>query len=79
MIGGQGYVLGRGNQQISPRVIRAVGVKNIQVVAAEAKLVALGDRPLRVDTGDPALDLELAGYASVIVGLNRRRVCPIEA
>jgi predicted polyphosphate/ATP-dependent NAD kinase len=79
VIGGQGYVLGRGNQQISPRVIRAVGVENIQVVAAEAKLVGLGDQPLRVDTGDPGLDQELSGYTSVIVGLNRRMVRPLQA
>jgi len=79
VIGGQGYILGRGNQQISPRVIRAVGAKNILVAAAEDKLAALGDRPLRVDTGDPGLDQELAGYASVVVGLNRRRVCPVSA
>ena len=79
VIGGQGFVLGRGNQQISPRVIRRVGVKNIQVVAAEEKLLGLQDRPLRVDTGDPQLDAELSGYVSVIVGLGRRRVCAVSA
>ncbi|MBN2551183.1 MAG: ATP-NAD kinase family protein [Spirochaetales bacterium] len=79
VIGGQGYILGRGNQQISPRVIRKAGPKNIQVVAAEEKLLALGDQPLRVDTGDPDLDGELCGYIPVIVGLNRRRVCAVIA
>ena len=79
VIGGQGFILGRGNQQISPRVIRKAGVKNILVVAAEDKLLALGDKPLRVDTGDPELDAELSGYLPVIVGLNRRRVCAVSA
>jgi predicted polyphosphate/ATP-dependent NAD kinase len=79
VIGGQGFILGRGNQQISPRVIRKVGVRNIQVVAAEDKLLQLGDKPLRVDTGDPELDAELTGYLPVIVGLNRRRVCAVSA
>jgi len=79
VIGGQGFILGRGNQQISPRVIRKAGVKNILVVAAEDKLLALGDKPLRVDTGDPVLDAELSGYLPVIVGLNRRRVCAVSA
>jgi predicted polyphosphate/ATP-dependent NAD kinase len=79
VIGGQGFILGRGNQQISPRVIRKAGVKNILVVAAEEKLLALRDNPLRVDTGDAELDVELSGYIPVIVGLNRRRVCAVRA
>jgi predicted polyphosphate/ATP-dependent NAD kinase len=55
-IGGQGFIFGRGNQQISPKVIRQVGLDNIVVVSTEAKLGRL--RSLRVDTGDPSLDDE---------------------
>jgi predicted polyphosphate/ATP-dependent NAD kinase len=53
-IGGQGFVFGRGNQQISPPVIREVGLDNILVVATESKLRSLN--ALRVDTGDADLD-----------------------
>ena len=67
-IGGQGHVFGRGNQQISPRVIRSVGKNNRIVAASRDKLVALQPHPLLVDTGDPDLDQELSGYVRVVTG-----------
>lgn len=67
-IGGQGFILGRGNLQISPAVLSRVGVANVLVVATPAKLAGLGGRPLRVDTGDLEVDRSLAGHAHVITG-----------
>jgi len=72
VIGGQGFVFGRGNQQISPSVIRLVGRENIIIVATPDKLASLGGHPLRVDTGDPLLDEELKGYYKVHTGYGRR-------
>jgi len=54
-IGGQGFVFGRGNQQISAKIIRQIGINNIVVVATESKLRTLKGS-LKVDTGDPSLD-----------------------
>ncbi len=68
VIGGQGYVLGRGNQQISASVVRGVGKDNIIIVAAREKLAALRGRPLLVDTGAEDLDRSLAGYWKVMTG-----------
>ena len=68
VIGGQGHVFGRGNQQISPDVIRRVGLECIDIVAAKSKIAALQGRPFLLDTNDPELDLELAGYRPVITG-----------
>ena len=67
-IGGQGHLFGRGNQQFSPAVIRAVGVDNITVVAAKSKIAQLEGRPLLVDTNDAALDQALCGYRVINTG-----------
>ena len=67
-IGGQGHVFGRGNQQFSPAVIRAVGLDRIQIIAAKSKIAALEGRPLLVDTNDPRLDSELAGLHRITTG-----------
>lgn len=68
IIGGQGVVLGRGNQQISPRVIRQAGIENIRFVATQEKIKALQGAPLRVDSGDDALDRALSGFHRVLCG-----------
>jgi predicted polyphosphate/ATP-dependent NAD kinase len=73
-VGGQGFVFGRGNQQLSGRVLREVGLENVVVVATESKLAALAGRPLLVDTGDARLDRELAGYVRVVTGYDREVV-----
>ncbi len=68
VIGGQGYLLGRGNQQISPAVLRRVDRDAIVVAATPGKLAALGGRPLLVDTGDSELDRSFGGYLRVTTG-----------
>lgn len=72
VIGGQGHVFGRGNQQFSPAVIRKVGLDNIIIVAAKSKISALEGRPLLVDTNEPELDRELSGLRPVVTGYDDR-------
>jgi predicted polyphosphate/ATP-dependent NAD kinase len=79
VVGGQGYVLGRGNQQLSPEVIRRAGAKSLVVVASLEKLLALDPQRLLVDTGDPELDRELSGYRRVRVAPGHTVVFPMEA
>jgi predicted polyphosphate/ATP-dependent NAD kinase len=71
-IGGQGFVFGRGNPQLSPAVIRRCSVS---VVASRDKLDDL--RVLRVDTDDPELDAALAGWVRVRVGRFETRMTKI--
>lgn len=77
LIGGQGHIFGRGNQQLSPRVIRAIGRGNIIVIATKSKLTALDQRPLICDTGDETLDKELSGYIQVVTGYNDQVLYPV--
>jgi predicted polyphosphate/ATP-dependent NAD kinase len=71
-LGGQGFLFGRGNQQLSPDVLRAVGHNNVIIISTKDKLVRL--RTLRVDTGDEELNSMFRGYRRVIVGYGEEAV-----
>jgi predicted polyphosphate/ATP-dependent NAD kinase len=79
VIGGQGFLLGRGNQQISARVLRRIGTENVLVVAAADKVAALDPAVLRVDLGDGEHDRILEGYRRVHVAPGRSIVLRVAA
>jgi predicted polyphosphate/ATP-dependent NAD kinase len=73
-MGGQGFLIGRGNLQLSPDVLRAIGTDNILGIATPAKLLGLNE--LRIDTGDEELDTEIREkkYLKVLQGYRTTRV-----
>jgi predicted polyphosphate/ATP-dependent NAD kinase len=76
--GGQGFLFGRGNQQISPQVMRLVSRENILVVCTSSKIAALRGRPFLVDTGNSDVNDLLSGYIEVVTGYHEKIIYKIE-
>ena len=76
-MGGQGFLIGRGNLQLSPSVLRRVGVDGILGIVTPAKLLTL--RSLRIETGDVELDSLFSEkkYLKVLQGYRTTRVLPV--
>ena len=77
LIGGQGHIFGRGNQQISPQVIKRLTMKNIVFISTAEKIQSLDSQPLRVDTGDEELNKSLYGMIEVVTGYDEKVLCRI--
>jgi predicted polyphosphate/ATP-dependent NAD kinase len=77
IIGGQGHIIGRGNQQLSAAVLRRLGKQNLQVISTKAKVTALAGRPLIVDSGDNALDELFSGTIEVTTGYQDQIIYPV--
>lgn len=81
IIGGQGFVFGRGNQQLSARIITQVldrgGDEALWILASEAKLASLSNNSLFVDTGDEHLNQRLSGSRMVLSNYEQFKLCKI--
>lgn len=73
-LGGHGFLIGRGNQQLTPKVLRRC---RLDVVATPGKLASLGARPLRVDSGDDEFDAGLNGFTRIFTGPGAESMYPI--
>lgn len=77
-IGGQGHILGRGNQQISPRIVSKVTKDRMIIIADKEKIYQLAHFQLFVDTGDTDLNKALSGYIKVTTGYKDYLICKIK-
>lgn len=75
-IGGQGVLLGRGNQQISAKVVQQVGIENLTVIATPSKIASLGGRPFLMDIGDTKLEKAMPAFFRVISGWKSTTIYP---
>jgi len=73
-MGGQGFLIGRGNLQLSPDGLRAIGHGNILGVATPSKLIGL--EAVRIDTGDDDLDAEFQAkrFIKILQGFRTTRL-----
>lgn len=76
-IGGQGHIIGRGNQQISAEILHKVGRSGLSIIATPSKIEELNGRPLLIDSNDAVLDRAWSGFCSVIVGYNEVVLYPL--
>ncbi|MFX1491801.1 MAG: ATP-NAD kinase family protein [Promethearchaeota archaeon] len=76
-IGNQGMLFGRGNQQISPNIIRRIPPEQILVIATHSKVSSLAERGLHIDTGDSDVDKSLSGFIRVLVDYRTWRMMKI--
>jgi predicted polyphosphate/ATP-dependent NAD kinase len=77
-IGHQGMLFGRGNQQISPGIIKRIGRDHIIVISTLSKLRGIEGETLKVDTGDSVVDELLRGYIRVVTDYNEVRLIRVE-
>ena len=77
-IGRQGMLFGRGNQQISPKIIQLVGKEKIIVLATKSKIRTIEEGVLRIDTGDAEVDNMLRDYIKVATDYREWRLLKIK-
>ncbi len=73
-MGGQGYLFGRGNQQLSAEVLEKIDKEDITIVSTPGKLQTLDGAPLLVYTGDREIDEKVSGYYQIVIGFGKYKM-----
>ena len=67
-MGGQSYVFGRGNQQLSDKVLAKLDKEDLIILSTPTKLHSLKRQPLLIYTGNPEIDQKISGFYKVVTG-----------
>lgn len=78
-MGGQGYLFGRGNQQLSDKVLARIAKDDIIIVSTHGKINTFYGRPLWIYTGDSVIDEKLSGYYKIVLGYGRYGIYKVVA
>lgn len=78
-IGAQGFIFGRGNLQLSAKVLYKIGLKNIIIIATKFKMSTLPDKKMRIDSRNQEFDKKFAGLHRVIVDFGELVICKVES
>jgi len=65
-IGAQGFVFGRGNLQLSPKILKKIGLENIIIIATKFKISSLPKGKLRIDSRDSSFDKKFSGLHRIL-------------
>ena len=76
-IGGMGYIFGRGNHQVSPRIVNMIHKDQILICSTNRKLNTIKDGILRIDTSDKIFNNSMTGYMKVITDVDQRRMVKV--
>lgn len=77
-IGQQGFILGRGNLQISPEILQKLSPKDIIIISTKYKIQNIPNQTLKVDTRDPNIDKNLKGLYKVIIDKDEMKICEVK-
>ncbi|MHA1729452.1 MAG: ATP-NAD kinase family protein [Promethearchaeota archaeon] len=77
-IGRQGFIFGRGNLQLSAKVLNRIGIENLIIICSKYKFSTLPNRKLRIDTRDPELDKRMGGMYKILVDYGEFRIATLE-
>ncbi|WP_309064625.1 ATP-NAD kinase family protein [Microbacterium sp.] len=76
-IGGQGVLLGRGNQQIDESLLQHLHREDLLVVSSPRKLASFAGRGLLIDAPTAALNERFRGRVRVITGYRQEALLPL--
>lgn len=75
----QGFLLGRGNLELSPKFLQTLPRNQLEVFASRSKVLSLQGKPVLVDCGDIQLDKKFSGLTEITAGYEDKLLYQVQA